>query len=131
MHASPFNDTRRLHFRIAVFGCIDFAQSVNRLAERVDHPAEQFFADRHADDAVGATDNVAFADSFVGTEQNDADIVFFQVKSHSLNSVGKFHHFVIADIIQTVYAGNAVADGKHTSDFGYVRPGFRAGDLGL
>ena len=43
-------------------GGADRALAVDRLAERVDHAADQRLADRHLDDAAGALDLVAFLD---------------------------------------------------------------------
>ena len=40
----------------------DRAFAVERVAERIDHAAEQFVADRHAQQAAGAADFVAFGD---------------------------------------------------------------------
>ena len=40
----------------------DRALAVERVAERIDHAAEQLVADRHAQQAAGAADFVAFGD---------------------------------------------------------------------
>ena len=99
VHAFPRNDTRSLHFGIAELLRLYRAFAVNRLAKRVDDAAKQFLTDRDAYDFVGALDGVAFLNLLVGTENNDADIVFLKVKSHSLNAGFKLDHFVSLNLI--------------------------------
>ena len=51
----------------------DRALAVERVAERIDHAAEQRVADRHAQQPAGAADLVAFVDLQVVAEDDDAD----------------------------------------------------------
>ena len=56
---------RRLQLqRPAVLGG-DVAEAVDRLAERVDHPAEEAVADRHREDLAGAVDRLALVDALL------------------------------------------------------------------
>src|SRR5690606_28310628 len=97
---------------------IDRALAVDRVAERVDDAAEQFRTDRDVDDRAGALDGVTFLDVAVGTEDDDADIVGFEVERHAADAAGEFDHLTGLDIVQTVDAGDAVTDGKHLPDLG-------------
>src|SRR4029079_15706108 len=47
MHRLARSDAGRLHVDAASFLCADRALAVDRIAERVDHAAEQTLADRH------------------------------------------------------------------------------------
>src|SRR5258708_13279244 len=67
---------------------------------------------------AGALDGLAFLDLAVGAEDHDADIVGFEIERHAAGAVLELDHLAGLDIVQTVNAGNTVADGQHLSDFG-------------
>ena len=101
---------------------LDRALAVDRIAERVDHAAEQALADRRVHDGAGALDGLAFLDLAVVAEDHDADVVGFEVQRHAAHAVLELDHFAGLDVVEAVDAGDAVADGQHLADFG---------DLGL
>src|SRR5205807_8273810 len=92
------------------------------IAEGVDDAAEQAGADGNVDDGAGALDDVAFLDVAVGTEDDDADIVGFEVERHAADTAWEFDHLAGLDIVEAVDAGDTVTDGQNLADFG---------DLGL
>src|SRR5216684_4024629 len=96
----------------------DRDQGIDRLAERIDDPAEQTLADGSIDDGAGALDGLAFLDLAVGAENHDADVVGLKVQRHAAGAVLELDHFAGLDVVEAVDAGNAVADGQHLSDFG-------------
>ena len=120
MDTAAGDNPRRLDFRVAEFFGFNSVFAVNRLTQSVNNTPQQFLADRNAHDFIGAFNLVAFFNRFVGTENNHADIVFFQIKSHPFNAGFKFDHFIGLNFIQTVNTGNTVADGQHLSDFGNI-----------
>ena len=63
MHRLARNDAGRLDVDAAAFGDVrSVALAVDRIAQRIDHAAEQALADRHVHDGAGALDGVAFLD---------------------------------------------------------------------
>src|SRR5205085_280874 len=98
------------------------ALAVDWIAERIDHTAEQALADRRIDDGASALDGLAFLDLAVGAEDDDADIVGFEIERHAAGAVLELDHLAGLDVVEPIDAGDAVADGQHLSDFG---------DLGL
>ena len=67
----------------AGLGGVDRALAVERLAERVDHPADQRVADRHLDDAAGGLDLVALLELGVVAQDQGADRLLLQVEGHA------------------------------------------------
>ena len=122
VHRLARDDAGRLHVDAAALGRLDRPLAVDRVAERVDHAAEQALADRHVDDGAGALDGVAFLDLAVGAEDHDADIVVFEVERHAADAAGELDHLAGLDVVEAVDAGDAVADRQHLADLG---------DLGL
>ena len=107
----------------------DRALAVDRVAETVDHAAEQALADRNVDDGAGALDGVAFADRAILAEDHDADVVALEVERHALDAAGELDHLAGLDAVEAVDAGDAVTDGEDLADlgdFGFVA---EVGDL--
>ena len=105
--------------------------AVDRIAERVDDAAEQALADRHVDDRAGALDRLAFLDLAVGAENDDADVVAFEVQRHAARAVLELDHLAGLHLVEAVGAGDAVADGQHLADLGDFGLGAEIGDLGF
>src|SRR5690606_9045173 len=80
-------------------------------------------------DGAGALDGVAFLDVAVAAEDDDADIVGFEVQRHAANAAGELDHLAGLDIVEAVDAGDAVTDGQNLTDFGNL--GFLAEILDL
>src|SRR5438876_321579 len=117
-HRLARNDAGRLDVDAHTLVGLDRALAVNRIAERIDHAAEQALANGRVDDGAGALDGLAFLDLAVGAENNDTDVIGFEVQRHAAGAVLELDHFTGLDVVEAVDAGNAVADGQHLSDFG-------------
>src|SRR5262249_13388975 len=111
---------------------LDRALAVDRLAQRVDHPAQQALAHRHVHDLAQAADLVALGDRAVLAEDHDAHVVALEVERHALHpGLGELDHLAGLDVVEAEHAGDAVADGEHLADVGNVRLLAEVGDLRL
>src|SRR5262249_1706283 len=128
-HRLARDDAGRLDLDQLALGGLDRALAVDRIAETVDHAAEQALADRHVDDGAGALDGVAFADRAVPAEDPDADIAALEVQRHALDAAGELDHLAGLDAVEAVDAGNAVTDGEDLADLGHLGLGAEVGDL--
>src|SRR3954469_12147316 len=118
VHGLARNDAGRLDVDAHALVGLDRALAVDGIAERVDDAAEQALADRRVHDGAGALDGLTFLDLAVGAENNDTDVVGFEVQRHAAGAVLELDHFTGLDVIQTENASDTVADGQHLSDFG-------------
>src|SRR5262249_40262909 len=118
MHRLARDDARRLHVDTGALVSLDRAFAVDRIAECVDNTAKEAFADRYVHDRAGALDGLAFLDLAVVAEDHDADVVDFEVERHATHTVLELDHLAGLNIVETVGAGNAVADGQHLADLG-------------
>src|SRR5690606_16670555 len=62
---------------------------------------------------------VAFLDRAVVTEDNDTDVVAFEVQRHAADAAGEFHHLAGLDVVQTVDTGDTVTHREDATDFGH------------
>src|SRR5262249_60285997 len=105
------DDARCLHVDASALLGVDWTLAVDRVAERVDHPAEQALADRHVDDGASAFDGLPFLDLAVFTEDHDADVVDLEVERHPADAVLEFDHLASFNVVEPVDAGDAIANG--------------------
>ena len=129
VHRFARDDARRLDLDPRAGDVGQRPLAVDRVAEPVDHPAEQAAADRHVDDRAGALDRVALADAAVVAKDHDADIVAFEIEGHALHPVRELDHLAGLDLVEAVDAGDAVADRQHLADLGDIGLAAETGDL--
>src|SRR5262249_3938842 len=109
-------DAWRLHVDALAFSRLDGSLAIDRVAERIDNTAEQSLADRHVHDGAGPLDSVALLDVAIIAEDHDADIVGLEVERHAADAAGELDHLAGLDIVETIDAGDAVADGENLTD---------------
>jgi len=86
---------------------------VNGLPERVHDTPDQGVAHRHAHNAAGTLDLVAFFDLGVFAEQHHAHLILFKVHGNAGYAMGEGKKFSGHDFIQAVHPGNAIAKGDN------------------
>ena len=121
VHRFARNDAGRLDVDARARVGLDRPLAVDRIAERIDHAAEQALADRNLDDGARALDGLAFLDLAVGAEDHDADIVGFEIERHAAHAALELDHLAGLHVVEAVDAGDAVADRQHLADFGDFR----------
>jgi hypothetical protein len=82
--------------------------AVDRLAERVHHPADQLRADRHREDLAGALDGVALGDVLVRAHDHRADRVALEVEREAEGVLRELEHLPLHDAGEPVDAADAV-----------------------
>src|ERR1019366_4638172 len=118
VHGLARDDAGRLDVDAAALLGGDRALAVDRIAERVDHAAEQSLADRHVHDRAGALDRLAFLDLAVVAENHDAHIVGLEIERHAARAVLELDHLAGLHVVEAEDAGDAVADRQHLADLG-------------
>jgi hypothetical protein len=105
----PIDDARRDAFDRHELLRGDRTLAVDRLAERIDHAADDFVADGHGNDAARAFDRVAFLDGRRMAEQNGADAFLFEVQRDAEQPVRELEHFAGHGALDAMNAGDAVS----------------------
>ena len=88
---------------------LDLAQAVDRLAQRVDHAAEEAVADRHRQDLAGAADRLALLDAAGSPRMHDTDLAHVEVQREAEHAVLELEQLVGHRRGQALDAGDAVA----------------------
>src|SRR5690606_16945940 len=86
------NNDVRLDVAALALSRLNRPLAVDRIAERNDDAAEQALADRRIDDGAGTLDGLAFLDLAVGAEDDDTDVVGFEVERHAAGAVLELDH---------------------------------------
>ena len=131
MHRFARDDARRLDLDQAALVRCDGTLAVDGLAQGIDHATQQALAHRHVDDGTGPLDQIAFLDGAVFAEDDDADIVGFEVQGHALDATGKLDHLTGLHLIEAVDTGDTVTDRENPSDLGDFGLGVEIGNLFL
>ena len=104
---------------ISMRRCCDAGEvtlAVDRLAERVDDPAEHAVADGHREDAAGRLDGLALFDLVDVAEHDGTDRVLVEVEGEADGAVLELEELVHAGVGQAADAGDAVADFGDAAD---------------
>src|SRR4029078_9116145 len=118
MHRVARQDAGRLDVDAHLLVGLDRALAVDRISEAIDDAAEKTFTDRNFDDGASPLDRIAFLDRAVVAENNDADVVGFEVQRHATDAAREFDPLTGVDVIESVDAGDAITHRKHLADFG-------------
>ena len=73
------------------FFSVDSAFSVQGLAQRIDHPADEGLTHRHLQNLAGKPHRVGLFNSFRRAEDSDAGDLFFQIQNQPKNLMREFH----------------------------------------
>ena len=123
MHALALHDAGSLQLERAAPDRGDVAESVDRVAERVDHAAEVAVADGHRQHLAGARDLLAGFDAGEVAEHDDTDLVLVEVQGKTLRAVLEHDQFVGHDAGQALDVGDAVRGVHDGADLRRRGPG--------
>src|ERR1700733_12580761 len=107
--ALALHHRRRLDLQRPAVGGFDVAAAVDRVAKRVDDPAEEPIADRYRKHLTGALDLLALFDALEVTQDHRADAVLVEVERHAQNPAGKFEELLGHHRRQALNVRNTVA----------------------
>ncbi|MNQ69119.1 hypothetical protein D3C85_836990 [compost metagenome] len=87
---------------------VQWAFTVDRVTQGIDHATQQFRTYRHFEDAAGALGAHAFSQRLIGTENHGADRVALEVHRHAVDGARELDHFAVHDVGETVNAHDTV-----------------------
>ncbi len=90
---------------------------VQRAAQRVNHAAEQAWADRNLHHATAPRDALAGAHAVGLVEQHAGDVIGLQTRRITHAALGKVQQLIELHTGQPGDLGNAVGDAVHAPDF--------------
>ena len=126
----PPRDAGGLELDRPSLGGGDRPLAVERIAERIDDPADHGVADRHLEQGAQRPHLVAFLDFEVVAQHDDADRVLFEVEGQAAHlGTAELDHLAVHDVRQAVDAGNAVADFQDSADLAGVEAGAEVPDF--
>ena len=124
---AALDDGRGFRFHRAVALGADGLLAVNGAAQRVHHAAEQSLAHGNGDDSSGALDVAALLDAAGLIQQDNTDVVAFQVECNAELIALKAEQFVVAAAGKTGNVRNAVAHAQHAAGGNNLGAGAESG----
>ncbi len=118
VHTLALHDARRLQLERATTGGRDLAETVDRVAERVDDAAEVAVADGDREHLAGAGDLLAGLDAREVAEHDDTDLVLVEVQRQALDAVGEPDELVGHDAGEALDVRDAVGGVDDGADLG-------------
>ncbi len=83
----------------------------------IDYASDEGVAYGDAHDAAGAFDFVSLFDLGVFAEDDDADLIFFEVHGDAGHAVRKAKHLSSHYFVEAVDTGDAIAEGNNGANF--------------
>mmetsp|Transcript_14062 Transcript_14062/g.32734 ORF Transcript_14062/g.32734 Transcript_14062/m.32734 type:complete len:449 (-) Transcript_14062:207-1553(-) len=96
------------------------SSSVDGLSDTVHNTSEKFGTDGDIDDGSGTGHVVTFQNVTIITEDDNTDVVRFQVQSHPAETAGEHNHLSSLNVGETVDTGDTISDGDDGTGFGVL-----------
>lgn len=111
------DDTWGSDFDELSLGGLDGSLSVDGVSEGVQDSSDHLVSDGDVDDGSGSSDDITFSDFSIVTQDDDTDVIGFQVQGHTSDSGGELDQFSGLDLGQSENSGNTVSDGDDGTGF--------------
>jgi hypothetical protein len=128
VHRLTLHHRGGLQLQCPALGGLDLTEAVDRVGQRVDHPAEEGVTDRHRQHLAGAVHLLTRLDAGELAQHHDADLPDVEVQGQPEGAVGEPEQLVGHHRGQTLDPGDAVTGLTDPAD---LLPGGRAGLVGL
>src|SRR5690606_14910736 len=110
------HDAGSLQLEGAAPFCLDLSQTVDRVAERVDHTTEVCVADRNREHVTGAGDLLASLDAAELTQDDNTDLALVQAQGQAEGAVSELDELVRHDAGEALHVGDAVCGVDYVPD---------------
>ena len=109
------HDAGGLDLDAAALDLFQRSLAVNRVTQRINNATKQSHANGCIHNSGCPTNDIAFLDGAVITENHDTDIVGFEVQGHTLHATLKFYHLTGLHFVKTVDTRDTVTNRQHPS----------------
>ena len=124
-HGTAHHHAGSLQFQSTTLAqVLDFAQAVNRVAQRVNHAAQVTITHRHGEHVTRAVDLLTFLNPREITQDDSANLTLVQVHCQTQGTVLEAQQLVGHSAGQALDVGNAVSSFGHVADFLRSRGGW-------
>src|SRR5487761_27083 len=104
-------------------GRLDWTLAVQRLTERIHHPADQLLPPRYLEQAAGGAYLIALMKVAVIAKDDGAHLVFLEVQRQAIGIVRKLEQLASHRVLEAIDLGDAVAGGDDPANIGRNQAG--------
>jgi len=114
------NNTGGLGIGTRALATVERSTSVTGMTDTVNDTSEELLSDRDVDNSTSTLNSVTCQNITIITENDDTDIVLFQVEGHTAETAGEDNHLSGLDVGKTVDTGDTISDGNDGSGLGVL-----------
>jgi len=110
------NNTRSLDFDSLSSFSSDGAETINGVTESIEDSSQHFLTNGDINDSTSSLDDITFLDFSIVTQDDDTNVIGFQVQGHTSDTRGELDHFTGLDLGETEDSGNTITDGNNGTE---------------
>ena len=104
-----------------IFISLDRPFAVNRLSKGIHNTPEHAVTYRHLNHSSCSLYDIPLIDVVLASEKNRTNIIFFQVKYHTVNLAGELQQLSLHGILKSVHTSDTVGNLNNSTHIGYFQ----------
>lgn len=104
------DNARGLNFNSISILTLDGSSTIDGVSEGVEYTSQHFFSDGNVHNSSSSSYYITFLNFSIVSEDDDTDIVGFQVEGHTSDTRGELHHFSGLHLLETENTGDTIPD---------------------
>lgn len=111
------NDTGGFDFNSVSLRALDWSHTIDGVTEGIEYSAQHFVTNGDIHNGSSSSYYISFLNFPIVTEDDNTDVVRFEIQGHTSDTRGELHHFSCLYFLKTEDSGDTVSDGDNCTIF--------------